>query len=471
MLAHIISYEVKSLFRSGWLLAIILLMTATIGFASLNGYQKANQRSKEISEAMQELKESDEQLLNNLDLIAQGKDTGLPYWKNPTQPSVIGSRHPRTVAMDAQPLAILATGQSDMYSHHMKTSTYGNNFALDISTISNPVQLLFGTFDLAFVFVFIIPLFIIAFTFNLLSREKESGTLRVVAAQPVSVTRWLFQKMLVRFVLFALVSIALFLAFLFFFAPQAFQHPLSVALTIFQIISYELFWFVMSGIVNVKINNTAKNAMTLIVAWLLIVLIIPVTANQLGASLYPAPSRLAMLNEIRQANIEIEKKQDEILDSYLRDHPELVDSTNDKSYNFWHKYFASQNILKGEIQPLIDDYQYSIDRRQQIVNYLKYLSPAIITQESFNRLAGTSFEDYNNYKEQVMSYTEAWRGHIIPLLFQDAKYSKSIHERRPVFDYKPLTYNKIVTWNIIATLFLMLIIVSISIFGRKNNLI
>jgi len=52
-------------------------------------------------------------------------------------------------------------------------------------------------------------------------------------------------------------------------------------------------------IVNIKINDSSKNAITLIGFWLLLVLVIPATLNQIGNTLYPTPSRLKMINEIR----------------------------------------------------------------------------------------------------------------------------------------------------------------------------
>jgi len=458
MLTHIIRYELKTLLRSGWLWALAILILGFIGFASFNGYQKVAQRTEEITKAKEQLERSDAAMLKNIELIEKGEDTDLPYWRLPTEPTVVGARHPRIAAMDAQPLAIIATGQSDMYSHFMQTSTYGYNFALDNTEISNPVQLLFGTFDLAFVFVFIIPLLIIAFTFDLLSKEQELGTLRVVASQPIDVAKWILQKMLFRFVIFALLSVVFFLLFVGIFTPQAFQDLTALMLVIGQILAYELFWFVLSSVVNIKINNSSKNAMVLIGCWLLMVLIIPVVANQIGTSLYPSPSRLTMLNEIREANRDIEKQQSEILNAYLREHPELASKDGGQDYSFWHKYYASQDMLKEKIQPLIDDHQQALSDRQEVVNYLKYLSPAIIFQESFSKLAGSSAQDYNGYKDQVIAYTEKWRGHIIPLLFQGKKYSKSTHESRPVFQYTPTVYTNLLLLNIGTTILLTMIV-------------
>lgn len=444
--------------RSGWLWALGGLMLAILLFAGYNGYTNVSQRTSDITEAVKELAESDATMLENIAKIEAGEEIELPYWRLPTEPSVVGARHPRLAAMDASDLAILATGQSDMYSHYMKTGSYGENFALDIAEISNPIQLLFGTFDLAFVFMFIIPLLIIAFTYNVLSKELELGTLRVLGSQPIQVSRWLVQKMLIRYVLFAVISIVIFLGVLALYAPQVFQSIGSVSYAVLHILAYELFWFVLAGVVNIKVNHSAKNAMILVGLWILFVLIIPVAANQLGNTLYPQPSRLLMLNDIRHINKKLEEKRDQILDSYLQDHPELATGKDDAKYNFWHKYYASQDLLRAEVEPMLAKHEEAFQNREKVVNYLKYFSPAIILHESFSKLAGTSARDYDNYKQQVIAYKEAWRGHIIPLLFKGEKYTKARYEERPVFKYLPHKHSGLILQNILVT-FLMTIVV------------
>lgn len=469
MFSNTIKYELKQLQRRGWISTLAAVMLIFIGFAAYNTHAKVTQRTNDIEGAKEELKKNDKKMLDNIKKIEAGEDTGLPYWKLPTDPSVVGFRHPRLATMDASPLAILATGQSDMYSHFMKTSSYGDNFALDIAEISNPIQLLFGTFDLAFVFMFIIPLLIIAFTYNVLSKERELGTLRIIGAQPISISKWLGQKMFLRFAVFALISAVVFLMYLLIFSPQAFGAPLSVLLALLQILAYELFWFALAAVVNLRVNDSSKNAMTLIGFWLLIVLIIPVTVNQLSSSLYPSPSRLSMLNEIRQKNREVEKKQEEILDSYLRDHPELANTSDDKDYGFWHKYYASQDILKEQISPLIQKHESALENRQRITSMMKYLSPAIIFQESFTKLAGSSTQDYEHYKKQVIKYTDTWRGHIVPLLFSDVKYSAELYRKRPLFEYKSLNYNRLVLINVLITLIMISVIYIIGRLGKSKQ--
>src|SRR3546814_8041051 len=59
-------------------------------------------------------------------------------------------------------------------------------------------KLLSGQFDLAFVLVYMFPLFIFAISFNMLSVERDQGTLRMLLSQPLKLPHLVLAKTLVR---------------------------------------------------------------------------------------------------------------------------------------------------------------------------------------------------------------------------------------------------------------------------------
>src|SRR3546814_6574788 len=67
---------------------------------------------------------------------------------------------------------------------------------LDNFEIENPLNLMTGTFDISFVVIFLLPVFIIALTYDMLSGEKESGTLALAMTQPVSLRTFMAGKLL-----------------------------------------------------------------------------------------------------------------------------------------------------------------------------------------------------------------------------------------------------------------------------------
>lgn len=446
-------YEIKLLIRSNWLIVLLIGITLLFAFATFNGKKNVTKRINDIAEVQKGFNKKDSLMLATLIKIEKGEKTNLPYWQLPSEPMTVGRRYPRLAIMQPEILSFLATGQSDMYTHFKSPTVYGNNFALDYSEMVNPVQLLFGNFDLAFVIIYILPLLIIAFTFNVLSKEKELGTLRLLGAQPISVINWLLQKIIIRYLIFTIITCLILVITIAFFSPNAFNSIANLVSLFLLIAGYIFFWFVISFIVNIKINHSSKNALTLIGVWLLIVMVLPATVNQIGNSLYPTPSRLEMINEIRLIKKENEKKQNEIMSEYLRTHPELAQGNDNDKFGFWHNYFASEKIMEEKTKPLLAKYDLQLKKQQNLIGIFKYVSPAILMQQSLNNIAGTSEKHYNDYKKQVFEFSNDWRNYLVPMLFKKQKFKVENYKELPSFTYK----NRIVN-NAWVNLFSMLII-------------
>lgn len=438
-----LSYELKLLTRSKWLLVLLLIIASLFVFATYNGKKNVVKRLNDIEKMQEQLHQEDSLMLAQLAKIEKGEKMNVPYWKLPSEPMTIGYRHPRLTVMTPEPLSFLATGQSDMYTHFKRPTVYGNNFALDYSEMVNPVQLLFGNFDLAFVIIYILPLLIIAFTFNVLSKEKELGTLRLLGAQPISLVNWLLQKMTIRYLIFTVITLIALLISIALFSVNGFKNFENLIGLLCIVSGYILFWFVIACVVNIKINNSSKNALVLIGIWLLVVMVIPATINQIGSSLFPTPSRLKMINEIRQIKKENEEKQDEIMNDYLRNHPELAQESDKEKFGFWHKYFASEKVMEEKTKPLLAKYDSQLQKQQNLVSTFKYVSPAILMQQSLNNIAGTSENHYNDFKKQVFEFSDKWRNYLIPMLFKEQKFTAKKYDEIPKFTYKNRIKNTI----------------------------
>ena len=435
-------YELKLLLRSRWIQLLSVLLLLLFGFSTINGKSKVVKREVDISAAKQEVQQTDKAMLKLLDSVEQGLEVSASSWTIPTSPMAVGNYHPRVAAMDPQPMSFIATGQADLFTHYVKPTVSGDDFALNFTEMTSPVQLLFGSFDLAFVIVYLLPLLIIAFTYNVLSSEKEQGSLRLLASQPISIRKWVFQKLMLRFFwLSLLVALSLVIVIL-----VVRIQPLEWS-SIFSLLGltlgYMLFWFALAFLVNIFVDSSAKNAVSLIMLWVVFVLLTPSVLNQLGNTLYPMPSRTLMINEMREQKAEATKRQDEILDNFLRDHPEYAINDSTQSRNFYHRYIASQKVVKEELEPIVDAYETQLQKQQKWTEKLQWISPAIVVQESLNQLAGTSTADYENYRKQVIGFAGEWRAHLTKFLYNNTPFGQKDYAALPQFEYQDKTSGKI----------------------------
>jgi len=413
-------YEWISLIRDkGVIFLLILFFTITL-FAVRNGSEKVTDRISAIQRERDKVEKIDVRTTAEIDSVER-KLKALPKesWLDPRSLINVAWDGPRVVAMDPAPLALIATGQSDLFTHYAKPKVYGEAYTLGFSELSNPVQLLFGNFDLAFVCIYLLPLLVLAFCYNILSAEKESGVVKLTFSQPVSMYSWLLNKLIFRFVVLSgIVVFSITLALLFYSVDVATHAGVFLKLLLLLLL-YILFWFMLAFVVNLFGKSSGNNAVTLVSIWLALVLLIPSIISQSATSLNPVPSRIHMIHQYRVADAEANKRADEILKNYYRDHPELApkDTTQENRYAWILSYFASADIVDQSVRPIVNEYDAALAKQQAWVDKLRFLSPAILLQNGFNEIAGTSTAHYADFRKQVISFADVWKGYFKPRMF------------------------------------------------------
>jgi ABC-2 type transport system permease protein len=91
------------------------------------------------------------------------------------------------------PLAALATGQGDLQPARIRID-FNTVFPDAAYDRGNPRMLKLGEFDLLFVLLYLVPLGLIALGATRLTGEQDSGVLRMIAAQPVTLWTVAFAK-------------------------------------------------------------------------------------------------------------------------------------------------------------------------------------------------------------------------------------------------------------------------------------
>ncbi len=434
MKRNVILFELKELVRDRWMIFLAATILVILIFALQNGMNASDQIAREIEEEQTIMDEKQQTMLGELDSISRGLMEKPSVWRNPQSPAVVGNRYPKLAAKQPSDFAFLAVGQSDLYSHMVKPTFTDESYALDFSELSNPVQLLFGHFDLSFVIIYLLPLIVIGFSYNLLSREKESGRLLLIASQPVSLLKWLGLKMGLRFVLIGgWILVAMLIAIT--WVASSLEDAFSViSLLAIPVLLYLAFWFLMALWINLYGRSSGTNAVNLVMLWVILVLLVPTVLNQSISVLYPLPSRVVMINEMRAQKAEADKKADSILNDYLRDHPELAQSgeQSDNPYQYWLKYIASQDKVREAVKPVVDEFEIQLENQQKAAAIFTYLSPAMLMQHSMNHLAGNSAAHFESYRLEVKAFADSWKAALQPPLFKgeimDAKAVNSLPE-------------------------------------------
>ncbi|MBK8425278.1 MAG: ABC transporter permease [Lewinellaceae bacterium] len=247
-------------------------------------------------------------------------------------------------ALEPAPQSLLAAGVSDLQPDAWRLTLMGKEPRGD-SEFENPVNLAFGSFDLAFVLAFLLPLLVIALSFNLVSAEREQGTLALQAAQPVATGRLFLMKMLARFSLLAgltlLVTLPAMLWAGILLASAAAWQTAGMA------VLYSLFWFLVALGVNLRGGSSAQNALVCVGAWLLFTLVVPALVNMVSEKIHPVPSRAGYMNAMRDMDAQLEETRDKRLGEYYKQHPQYTQKPDaEKEWQDWYR--EDFGLMEGE---------------------------------------------------------------------------------------------------------------------------
>jgi ABC-2 type transport system permease protein len=333
-------------------------------------------------------------------------------------------------------LAPLSVGQSDVQPFYYRVTAHPSHTFLSASEIQNPLAQLTGSFDVAFVMIFVLPILIIAVSFDLMSREKEGGMLALIAAQGVSLRTLILAKVAVRAsILIAVLLILAILAAVLVGADLSQPATLaSVTIWFALVLGYAAFWFALAFLVNAMNWPSVTNGVVLANLWLLFVVVLPSVVNVVAGTLYPAPSRVELTTEMREATAIADKEAAESRAAYLFDHPELAGAGGNLD-GFYIQVLATDAAVEKVVTPILASFATQAAKRENVVNLLQYTSPAIATQQAMSALVGTANARFEDFTGQVLRFHNDWRGFFVSRVIKGQRMTAADFDAIPTFTY------------------------------------
>ena len=197
MLKLIISHETRQVMRTGALWSILTLLVGAIIFASWSGGRSIERQTKGAAAAVafedglrNHLRKDTEKYAAEVEAaggeykfasVRHSPGSGPPQGTNA---GAVGAETSKYVTLPPTGLAALSVGQSDIQLNYLPISLATTLDVTKNLELENPINLSTGSFDIAFVVIFLLPIFILAMSYDLLSSEKERGTLAMILAHP-----------------------------------------------------------------------------------------------------------------------------------------------------------------------------------------------------------------------------------------------------------------------------------------------
>ncbi len=494
-------------------IAVGLLLLAC-GYALFNGLTEANSQHRDVlaSQAYQSaLFDKTRQSLAAFEQKTPSEETARSA---PNAAAAVRDELANFKAvLPPAPAAPLAVGQSDLYSQAFYYRKYNEDSpsqaTVDGRSLSNvfpqkltanPMRLLTGRFDLAFVLVYIFPLLIIALSFNLVTAEAEAGTLALFLSQPVSLKTLVLSKTMLRFALVMVTAIVLpaFGVALGGFMTQKSLGFWRLLVWCLAALGYGLFWFALALLVNRHGRGSARNALLLAVGWLCVVVAIPILSGLVAQVLFPLPSSLMIADKERAFRTEAQEKatlssdllranfaakfppqpdektasprlnalrnsaylnvptEDQLLTAYFRRHPEWQ-----SQLTYGRMIFAIQQArdeyIEEQLFPLLATVESQRTKQERLVHLASLFSPAIILQKVISEVAGTSAARHENFVRQFDEYVRQRNQFFATRVFQGQPIAAAEINTLPKFAFREESPNSLLRRVALSFVLLLLL--------------
>ncbi|CAM1333169.1 DUF3526 domain-containing protein [Tenacibaculum aestuariivivum] len=314
-----------------------------------------------------------------------------------------------------QPLAAIAIGQSDLNTQIQNINILNLEGQKYNTDLVNPMRLQVGNLDLSFIIIFLLPLVIIALSFNILSEDIENGTWKIIKIQSKSAFIYLLKKISIR-----VFFVSIILGFLFLMSKIILNIPFNTSFLQLIFISYlyVFFWFsICFFIISLKKSSNA-NAIFLLVSWLLLVVFLPVLVSNYITNKYPIKEAFAMTLKQRDG---YHKKWDtdkkETLNAFFKHYPQFKEHKIKEKGFSWLWYYAMQQ-MGDDSSKLESDAMYAkLKNRQILSTKIAFFWPTLHTQLVMNEIANTSLNNHIRFLNATTKFHEDLRLKFYPQIF------------------------------------------------------
>lgn len=438
-----------------WLTGLLLIFSALAlysGAIQLK-HQSNNANLIQVQEQEYRAKQSKRVTKRVKELKAKGKALS-PDSKTYRNPANL-AQHGTPAILPNGPLAVVSIGLSPLQAQSTQITLADPALLESQENLQHPLQLWTGHFDLVFVLVYLLPLLLIAISFDLTAGEQTSGNLKMLLVQGGGLQTLILGKLAARF--------AVLLGMLGLLSAMAWGASLVVnqpfiwsrwGLLLLLSSCYGTFWLGLAALLNALRWRAANIAASLAAIWLLGVWVIPGSSQQVLQSLVPVPSRISFVQSYREATEKVRQESSQLLGKYMEDHPDLAGGA-DNEYALLQ--LSKEQAIAEAIRPVVNNYQGQLDQQQRVARWLQYLSPVTVFESALMQLAGSGPERQQDYKTQVQASHDQWQQYFMPAIKQNQSLMPDDFTRTPTFDYQELRLRNLSSVLLPETLFLALL--------------
>jgi ABC-2 type transport system permease protein len=403
--------------------ALALLMLVAI--AAWNGRMLLESRTADATLALQESRDT-------IEALAKQAGNGNPTATSPGAAAfgAVSATIVRHIATGES----LAIGQTDLEAN-FQTLTARNPYAsFAASAPDNALRLAVGNFDVAFVLVWLVPLLVIAAFFDIVAGERERGVLALAVVAGAAASRYLWTKWLTR-TLASIVVTWLAVALAIGVGEPTWTGDTAIALLAWGTVlsAYVFFWAALALACNVGRGNSERHAAVLAAAWLTLVILLPAAINLIVSNVFPAPSRVELAAQLREATESADRAAAKDRDRWFFDHPDLRSGEAER-VAYYRSVAASERVITAAITPQLSAFETRAAERRELTRRLQWLSPAATTHDALTVLSHTDGASQAAFRDAALQFHARWQAFFFERIDGDRALTHEDYARLPKFE-------------------------------------
>jgi ABC-type transport system involved in multi-copper enzyme maturation permease subunit len=339
------------------------------------------------------------------------------------------------------PLGIFSKGISEQTGSKVQLDRKEKPvFSSDVVSLNeNPFMSRGMSLDFVTAIAILLSLLGVLFSYDMLSREKEQGTLKLALSHPISRSTFFFGKMAGVFLTLLPVLLLCFLAILLIiqFSP-AVQFSAGdygrISLLLLVSLVYFAFFVFLGGFISSRTKSSTASIIVNLFIWCFLLFLLPNAASYIGKNLSPA-------EDYKQVKFNTGQIDKHCWDVQLYEVAETLENENLKldGYNYCmgHDWDGGSRILftpRGNMEyerrrkeltnPILLDncdkkwaiqsgYLQQIYRQEKTVRYLSCLSPAEILKQIAASLCRTGTDGEVHFMDQARQFQDVFYGYFM----------------------------------------------------------
>ena len=416
-------YEWKHFIRNPFKIVALFLFVAAAAYALHNGASLFQEQVAEIDRISGKAAETKEQTMAFYDKGEKGPK-GRP-WIDVTTPFWAIWNTPVHHFKSPSPALVFSIGQTEQYGFYKRVTFNSSPYDADMAEeIANPERLQAGTLDFSFVVLYLMPLLLLIWLYNIKGAEGDGGFLPLIYAQTGTKNSWLLTRVGFYSVLMMLVVLALMLY------GSILTHVLNSASDsfwqIFATVSGYLFlWALAFTLILYKGESSIANTLKMVGVWLLFAFVIPSAVHQWVATQYPANLMTDLIDAQREEREALYALPDSVFQAHLNKlFPDIPDSPVYQDNNRRNLAMnRSSSALTNELTKKgVVKIEHNSEDRNNLIRSSFWFNPVTFFQNRLNLISRTHYQDYQDYRAEVQlmideqirtMVLDTWRGVVV----------------------------------------------------------